>query len=247
MATKGKYGRIIFSEKDIAFVKANFKTMTNQQIADALGEKKTKVRMLAYSLGLKRMELQYWTTDQINFLKANYQSIGDVELAEIFNVKWYKNKGWTRNHIEKKRRYLNLKRTQQQLQYIQDRNVLAGRFSTEKANKARSLKQTPIGATTIWFTEHNLPYVVIKQKEGFVPYNRYLWQKKHGPIPKGSNVVLKPNANRTDYTVTDLELLTNAQLAFRNQSHKVPDELKEVLRLSKKLNKLITKKKQDAK
>ncbi|MBU2923030.1 hypothetical protein KO504_16900 [Winogradskyella psychrotolerans] len=243
MATKGKYNKIIFSPEDIAYLKANFKTKTNRQISDALGLKMTRVRTKAYELGLKRMELQRWTPEQVQFLKDNYKTIGDTELAEIFTTKWEKPKGWTKKHIEKKRRYLKLKRTKTELQNIHNRNVKKGRFSMCAAHMWKTIGQAPIGEIRIWHTEHNTPFLVIKQKNGFVHYNRWLWKKHKGSIPKNMNVVVKENADRTNYAIKDLELLTNAQLALRNSKNRVPPEFKETQKLLKELNKIINKSK----
>lgn len=128
MATKGKYGKIIFSADDIAFIKANFASMTNQQIADALGLKKTRVRTKAYELGLQRMTLEYWPKQAVEFLKANYHCIGNTELVKIFTEKFPKKKGWSVSHIDKKLEQLNLKRSKMDWYCIKERNRDNGSF-----------------------------------------------------------------------------------------------------------------------
>ena len=107
---KKTWNKIDWTDKRLKFLKENFNTMTNQQIADSLGLKITSVRHKCYELGLYKMTLEYWTDEQVDFLLKNYKEKGGTELAEIFNKKWYKDKGWTKKHIEKKRRYLKLKR-----------------------------------------------------------------------------------------------------------------------------------------
>ena len=139
--------KIIFTETQHQFLRDNFKTFTNKQLANALGLNLTRTRTELYSLGLKRMELQYWTDEQVKFLKENYTLFGDTELAEIFEVKWYKNKGWTKKHIEKKRRYLKLKRTSDEIANIRKRNALQNRYNTsEKAweTRRKNSKKKPI-------------------------------------------------------------------------------------------------------
>lgn len=128
MATIGKYGKIIFSESDIQFIKDNFQTMTNQSIADVLGLKKTIVRTKAYEMGLKRIKLEYWSQEAIDFLKANYYKIGNKELVRIFTEKFPKEKGWTVSHINKKLTQLNLKRTKLDWFMIKERNRNNGSF-----------------------------------------------------------------------------------------------------------------------
>ena len=128
MGTIGKYGKILFSDYDIQFIKENFKIMTNQQIADALGMKKTKVRTKAYELGLKRMTLEYWPKDAVKFLKENFHKIGNIEMCRIFNNEFPKQKGWTPNHIDKKMEQLKLKRTKLDWYTIKERNRDNGSF-----------------------------------------------------------------------------------------------------------------------
>lgn len=128
MATKGKYGKIIFSEEDIQFIKDNFKLMTNQQIADCLGLKKTIVRTKAYELGLQRMDLEYWPKEAVQFLKENYHKIGNLEICRIFSKLYPKEKGWSTSHIDKKLEQLNLKRTKLDLYTIKERNRDNGSF-----------------------------------------------------------------------------------------------------------------------
>ena len=115
---KKTWNKIDWTDKRLKFLKENFNTMTNQQLADSLGLKITSVRHKCYELGLYKMTLEYWTDEQVDFLLKNYKEKGDTELAEIFNKKWYKDKGWTKKHIEKKRRYLKLKRTPEEIARI---------------------------------------------------------------------------------------------------------------------------------
>lgn len=128
MATIGKYGKVEFSESDLEFIKQNFQSMTNQQIADSLGLKKTTVRTKAYELGLQRMKLEYWPPAAVQFLKDNYHLIGDRELCRIFNEKYPKTKGWTSKHIQKKMEYLGLKRNKLNWFTIKERNRDNGSF-----------------------------------------------------------------------------------------------------------------------
>lgn len=141
MATKGKYGKIIFSEADIKFIKDNFQSMTNDAIAAALDCKKTIVRTKAYELGLQRINLERWTLDQIRYLKANYKLKGNRELVRYFTENWHKDKGWTTRQINKKLSQLQLFRNKQDLFNITERNRQNGSFGTP--NPKKKLKPMP--------------------------------------------------------------------------------------------------------
>lgn len=138
MAQVVKYGKIEFSDQDIEFIKENFQSMTNQQIADALGLKKTTVRTKAYDLGLQRMQMEYWSRSAIDYLVSNYKTMGNVEIVEYFKANFPKEKGWTTKHITKKLSQLGLKRNRQDWYNILERNRQQGSYG--KPNPKKKVK-----------------------------------------------------------------------------------------------------------
>lgn len=236
----GKYNRISLTSEEILFVKKNFNKYTNKQFADHFGLKLTTTRTLIYKLGLKKMELEYWTDEQVNFLKENYKKIGDVELAEIFNSKWTKNKGWTKKHIEKKRRYLGLKRTEKQKLEIVKTNSRNGKYNTsEKSWKTRGVTKT--GTLKVWKLSTGRSVVVIRLKDRFTPYAPYFYKNQIGEVPKGMNVCFK-DGNPLNIVNENLVLKSDAELASENSKNRAPIELKETIRLINKINKKIKSK-----
>jgi hypothetical protein len=120
------WNKINWTEEMISFLKNNYTSMTNKKLADSLGLRLTTTRTKLYELGYKRMDLEYWTNKQIQFLKDRYQTIGDVILAEMFNKKFPKKKLWTKKHIEKKRKYLSLIRTPEEIYAIRNEHSKPG-------------------------------------------------------------------------------------------------------------------------
>lgn len=133
--------KVEFTSLMMAIIEENWKTMPAEKLARALGIHKTVLRMKLYEMGYKKMEMEYWTEEQTQFLMDNYKAIGDVELAEIFNKKWPKKKDWTNKHIDKKRNYLGLARTKEEIKAIWQRHVAAGKFATI-ANYSASVNLT---------------------------------------------------------------------------------------------------------
>jgi hypothetical protein len=115
-----------WTDEMIEFLKNNWQLKTNQQLADALGLRKTVTRNKLKELGLKRMKLEYWNKEMIEFLKKSYKHMGDVEIMKFFTANYPKIKGWKRNAIAQKRKYLGLTRTQRQSAAIVKRNVQKG-------------------------------------------------------------------------------------------------------------------------
>lgn len=127
----GRGGRFVpvFNWKEWeAFIRNNNDNMNNQQMAEIIGCKPSTVAMIRIKLGLKKMEFDFWTEPQTETLNLLYHIMGDTEMAELFNELFPKKKTWTKKHIEKKRKYLNLKRTKEELKTIWRRNLEQGRF-----------------------------------------------------------------------------------------------------------------------
>lgn len=229
--------KIIFTDEMIKYLNDNFHTLTNKQLADGLGLKLTIVRTKCYELGMKRMELEYWTDEQVKFLKEHYKIMGDVEMAELFAQMYTKAKGWTKKHIEKKRRYLKLKRTEAEVQAIQQRNTDQGRFAINHWKRWVN-RVTPIFERRMWEYETGRRFMVIKLNEGFVHYARWLWKQVYGPIPDGYVVRLK-DGNPENVVLANLHLISRAENQSLNSYAKYPLELKQAIVLTNKLKKRI--------
>jgi hypothetical protein len=235
----------IWSEKEIHFIRDNFWNMTNQQLADKLGMKLTSLRTKCISMGLKRMELEYWTDEQIEFLKLNYQEKGDKEIAEIFGLLWPKNKGWRRKHIEKKRLYLSLKRTKEQRQGIREGHIRNGVYERGLVKTWDARGRTEEGMIHYWrLSGSHKFFPVIKINGTWIHWNRWAWQERHGEIPEGMNIVFA-DGDFTNLKVENLEMITNEELATRNSIHRYPSEIKSAIflqaSLKNKINKLSKK------
>lgn len=210
--------------------------MVAPALAAAMGLKTTSVRMKCYEMGLKKMELEYWTPVQVKWLKKLYPFIGDLELAQIFSEAYPKEKGWTLKHIEKKRKYLGLKRTKEQIDAIRERNKAFGCFAVGLLHTWEKRGVSEKGTVRIWNGREH-----IKTDDGYVTLARYTWEQHKGPIPKGCNVALK-NRAVTAGDIDNLECLSNEELARRNSYHRYPLELKQAIRALNKLNKRIHEK-----
>lgn len=245
MAGNQGNNRIVWQQWQIDFIKENFAKMTAQQLSDAVGIKRTKVREMYYSLGLKKQELEYWTEEQINFLKKNWQTKGDTELAEIFNKKWNKNKGWTKKHIEKKRRYLKLKRSHVQKQAIHLRNVKKGYFAMCPVNAWKTRGVAPEKDKKVWMIGGS-PVMVIKVNGHYRHYARFLYEQTFGAIPSGYVVRLKDN---DPYNVVpeNIVLVSRSENAGLNSRNRYDLEIKRIKVKSKikysihSINKIIEK------
>lgn len=218
--------------------------MTNRELARELRISLVMVRMKCYSMGLKRMELEYWTPEQVRFLKSHYRKIGDVELAEVFEEKWPKNKKWTLKHIDKKRKYLGLKRTPRQVQKIFERNKKMGRFKFCPINRWILAGVFPEGTVRIWRSSYQTGpgsyFKAIKVNGKYVHYAKWLYEQHNGKMPPGYVTGFK-DRNNMNVVIDNLECITRAEHARRN-GRKLPEDLRETIKLLNSLNELINKK-----
>lgn len=212
---RNKYGRVMWTAESEDFMRENFARLTNPQMAEALGEKLTSVRTKLYSLGLLKQEMEYWTAKQVKYLKRYYKKLGDTELAERFEVLWPKNKPWNKKHIEKKRRYLKLKRTPAEKKQVFDRNVKTKRWADCAAKRWETTGQTPDGEVRYWRRMDGTDFPVIKTTDGWQHWNRWAWVEFIGPIPEGKNIVFKDGDNR-NLSHDNLMAISDAELAERN-------------------------------
>jgi hypothetical protein len=205
----------IWTQAEMDFLKDNYCTMTNGELASKLNMKLTSVRTQLYSMGFKRMELEYWTEEQTKFLKDNYKTIGDIELSEMFEKKWPKNKKWSKKHIEKKRKYLKLNRTQDEVKSVLKRNIDLGRFADCAVKRWKVSGAKPIGHVFTWKSESGQPLLVIKTKDGMVHYRRWLYEQTFGAIPDGMMVEIK-DGNPLNIVPENLYLGTRSDHALLN-------------------------------
>lgn len=205
----------IWTKAEEKFILRNWPTCTNRELANGLGITLTLVRSKCYEMGLKRIELEYWTEKQVEFLTTFYKLIGDTEIAKIFNNNWPKNKPWTEKHIEKKRKYLKLVRTKKQIAAIHQRNVDQGVFLKGTIKRWVTTGQAKEGEIRMWRMNTGNLFPMIKIAGKFIHWNRWAYAKYVGPIPKGMNVCFK-DGDVYNTTIENLELLTREQLALRN-------------------------------
>lgn len=119
------------------------------------------------------MKIKKWTNKDVSLLKSWYTFIGDKEISIMLND-IHKKEIFTKKSIEKKRHYLKLKRTKEQVKLIMSDNTTISNLRIKE------------GEITVQ-SNHNL----IKINNKMVPYSRYIYEKTHGKIPDGYIIIHK--------------------------------------------------------
>ena len=181
-----------WTEEMIFFLKNNFHSMTNKQLADTLKLKLTVTRNKCRELGLKRMDLEFWTSEMEAYLRANYKTKGDVEIMNYLIQHFPKNKGWKRNAIRKKRNYLGLHRTSKEIEAIVKQNCGKGgaSYTIDKNSSSLNLHPSWVVQQIAWrdpeLQKELLNYPeIIEAKKNLILLNRSL--KKLNSDTKGNN------------------------------------------------------------
>jgi len=211
----GKTTKINWTEEMLFFIRTNFGLMDARPMAAALKVSLCSLRAQYYSMGLKRIEMEYWTEEQVKFLHDNYKLKGDLELSKIFQLTWPKNKEWTIKHIEKKRKYLSLRRTKEEINRIMDGHKNIGVYARASAKAWNTRGKSIEGEIRYWKGKNKRAFPVIKVNGTYVHYSRYRYRLLHGDIPKNMNVIF---ADNNPYNLSDdnLVLGTDADLAAKN-------------------------------
>lgn len=253
--------KIHLTEAETAYIRDNFLTMPVDAIAAHLGLKKTFVRHTAYAMGLKKFVMDWWSPVMVEFLEFVYPVLGDTEIAEYFEKHFPKSKPWSKKHIEKKRRYLSLKRTKAMHNAIRERNRLFGCFAVGHALMWEKRGITPVGTIRDW-SKDNKRVVVIKTDDGFVNYFPWLWEKHNGPVPDGFVVYAPPDVPapcdvsalslKTRTEMMEITRMTDTVVIKRNMKIRDPEMVETIkqdhphlvelkrgeLKLKRKLNEL---------
>lgn len=85
-------------------------------------------------------------------------------------------------------------------------------------------------------------YVLVKVENNiWIRKHRLIWEQAHGEIPKGHVLRIK-DGNKENYSLDNTELITMADNMRLNTMHRFPPELKQAIKLLKKLKKKINEK-----
>jgi hypothetical protein len=98
---------------------------------------------------------------------------------------------------------------------------------------------TTVGDIRMRKDMRGVPYFFIKiADQDWRHLHRVVWEAHHGNIPKGCRIHFK-DRNTLNCVIENLELLTGDAAMKRVQIHRLPDEIKELIRLNSKLKRKI--------
>ncbi len=153
LSTKQRAGGITaWTDDQLEFIRNNYLKMTNKQLADALGYRLTIVRLKKSELGLSRIRTEHWSPEMTQFLINNYRTLGDVEIMNYFKEHHPNGITWRRAKIRKKRGYLNLHRTPEEVAEIVSRNVSQGgpSYTIDRNSSSKNMHDNWVAGLIAW-------------------------------------------------------------------------------------------------
>lgn len=263
--------KTLLTPENIAFIKANRLEMSGKQMALRFGVSKSVVNnyMRKNGLSVPRELKNRFMSDALckvstsnkkidQMLQQNYLFYGEKPIARMI--------GRSSTFVRTRLRQLGLKVPDNivELRKMQSR-FSRGHTPQNKGKKMPESVRERIKHT--FFLPGNVP-VNAKQKDGEIvirydhknrggqpymwirialgvwkPYHKHLWNEKHGSIPDSHCLWFK-DGNTLNCTLENLELISRSENLKRNREFHaaLPEELKEAIRLIKKINQKTTKK-----
>jgi hypothetical protein len=190
--------KIEFSPEELDFIAANWR-MTDRAFLAAFEERFGPGLTFGYwrvyktAQGLIKQDQVSWEPEQVQFLLDNYQTMGNLAIAE--QLGWPSGAKEGQKRVWKKMNQMGLKRSPEQVLKI-------------KKNNPQSY---PDG--TIWYQECRND-VMIKVNGKTMFYRIWVWEGKHGPVPKG-NCITHKNGDNRDCRIENLEMVSRSEVTRR--------------------------------
>jgi len=197
-----------------------------------------------------------YSQKQVDFLRANYSSIGPYKCAIVIGVE--------QNTLYQKAHHLKLKapgdgrfkpgmvnektlfkpghvpfnKGRKMSDWADDVTIQKFKANTfKKGNLPHNTKEA--NAITIRKDNRGIPYKFIRlDKAKWLHYHRYVWEQVHGKIPHDMIVVFK-TPDTLNCEIENLQLISKADNVRRNSIHRYPEEMRDVFKLLGKIKRKI--------
>lgn len=170
--------RHTWAKEEVDFLKDNYQSMSNEELARELGIKQKSVENKLHNLGLKRKKIKkrhIWSKEEEQFLRDNYQSMSNSELASKLGVK--------KKSVANKLSHLGLKRADKNKSYRVGGGILG------------NLRGILFGVVGEKFVEEKYPYIFVM---------RY-YQKERNTTMFGNPRLPRTDVGKIGFACDDIE------------------------------------------
>ncbi|PKQ69372.1 hypothetical protein BZG01_00090 [Labilibaculum manganireducens] len=232
--------KFVWYPDEILFLQQNFYSMTNAELLTAINGKRPASEQIKLSamrheclrMGLSRGIQIRWSQADISFLKNNYKSKGNEELAQLLTArkKTFRiingkriYRTFTRKHVEKKMLLMGFKRNADEYLFIRKRNIETGiskaLSSDDNLWTNGTLSASNEGDTRVWRINGKLVRR-IKINGTFIPYSRWLYEQRFGKVPVGL-IVFHLDFDSLNDSLDNLEIRKKRRISYSDRSKAV--------------------------
>lgn len=251
-----------WTRKELAKLRRHYPTKTPARCEALIGRPWETLRSKAKVLGLRRGDRRPWSKPEIKQLRSGYPDLTASAIALSMGRSVPEIYGKARDlGLEKSAafkaspvsgRLTGNDGRGEQFRFKKGINNGNG-FKKNDPRLKHSIKtrfkkgQMPHNWTPIGTVRIRSGYLARKikdhRKAGYSRFNwqflhLLLWEKHRGKIPAGHVVTFK-DGNRSNIKIRNLELIPRSELQARNSIARFPKELRELIRLERKLNRAI--------
>lgn len=205
------------------------------------------------------MNRNFWTEQEIKFLKDNYSDMKTADIAAImgrpiggvngkaYDLKLKKSFKHMKALLEIEAERLRSSGIRHQFKKGQPSHNKGKKMPPELYEKIKRTMFKPgnkpgnikkVGAERI---DHE-GYTYIKLSDAnWVLKHRHVWEQVNGPVPANHVVIFKDN-NMHNFDINNLQVISQADNMLRNTIHQYPEQIQELIKLKNKLKKKINEK-----
>lgn len=207
--------KINLTPEQVQYIRDHHGVITNQAIADHIGMKLRTLRTKLYDMGLFKVKMTYWTNEQAEYIRNNYQTVGDTEIAKSMTKLFPTQGGWSKKQVTCKRINMGLHRTNEQLDAIYADQVKRGIYALNATKRWQTQGSLPDGTIRFYRKYPHypaIPYIRVNGK--FKPWHRLFWEQHNGLIPEDHFIVFKGSPELL--TLDNLEMVSLSELRQEN-------------------------------
>ena len=205
------------------------------------------------------MKRNFYSEQEIKFLKDNYSDMKTADIAAIMNrplgsvngkayeLKLKKSFKHMKALLEIEAEKLRSSGIRHQFKKGQPSHNKGKKMPAELYEKVKRTMFKPghkpgntkkVGAIRI--DHEGYTYVKLADSD-WVLKHRHVWEQVNGPVPANHVVIFKDN-NMHNFDINNLQVISQADNMLRNTIHQYPEQIQELIKLKNKLKKKINEK-----
>lgn len=210
--------RHTYTLEDVNYIRDNYAMMSSREIAAHIGCSHTAVSQIAHRMGLYKSKK--WIADRARerTMEPNHGS----------------------RHYRYQPGHIPAQKGIPQREWMTPEGIVAS-TRTRFTPGHRPANYRPVGSERV----NVFGYREIKVEDnrfGWRPLHRVVWEREHGAVPPGHRIAFR-DGNKLNCELSNLELITAAEMARRNNIHNYPEGFRELVRMRGRLTREINKQK----